>query len=135
MTKQRKPTDDENTKRLMEAIAGCIGAVLALGTVAVIVWHGINGDGGPPVIVVESQIVHAVENGFVLELAIANRGNATATQVLVEGTLASGGEIVETSEATFDYVPSRSRRTGGLFFAADPRTHDVAVRAKGYTDP
>ena len=135
MAKRKAPPEDDAAKQRLETAAGILGAILALGTIGIIVWDGIAGEGGPPIVVVEAESVHAGENGFVLELSVFNRGQATAAQVAVEGTLSRDGEVVETSEATFDYVPSGSRRRGGLFFAADPRDHDVAVRAKGYVDP
>ena len=134
MAKRTKP-DDEGAKRILEAIAGGIGALLALATIGIIVWDGVSGDGTPPIVIVEPGAVHAHAKGFVLELSAFNRGDATAAQVTVEGTLSLDGEVVETSETTFDYLPSGSRSNGGLFFQADPRAHDVAVRAKGYVDP
>lgn len=125
----------DDTKRLLEAVAGGLGAVLALGTIAILVYEGATAGDGPPAVVVQPEDVYPVENGFVLKLTVTNRGAATAAEVQVEGTLASGGEVVETSETVFDYLPSQSRRKGGLFFTADPRDHEVAVRAKGYVDP
>jgi len=135
MAKPGANRKEDDTKRLLEAVAGGIGAALALGTIAIITWDGMTAGDGPPVVVVQTEDVHEVANGYVLELAVTNSGARTAVQVSVEGVLASGGETVETSGTTFDYVPSRSRRKGGLFFAADPRAYDVTVRAKGYVDP
>jgi uncharacterized protein (TIGR02588 family) len=43
--------------------------------------------------------------------------------------------VVETSETTFDYVPSRSQREGGLVFTADPRGYALTLQAKGYIEP
>jgi uncharacterized protein (TIGR02588 family) len=132
---KRTKSEDEDAKRVLEAIAACVGAFLALATIGIIVWDGISADGTPPIVTVESGAVHAHTNGFVLEISASNSGDATAAEVAVEGTLSREGEIVETSETTFGYLPSGSRSHGGLFFQADPRAHDVAVRAKGYVDP
>ena len=41
----------------------------------------------------------------------------------------------ETAEATFDFLPARSRREGGLYFTNDPRIGALTLRAKGYADP
>ena len=132
---KRTKSEDEDAKRILEAIAAYVGAFLALATIGIIVWDGISADGTPPIVTVESGAVHAHANGFVLEISALNSGDATAAEVAVEGTLSREGEIVETSETTFGYLPSGSRSHGGLFFQADPRAHDVAVRAKGYVDP
>jgi uncharacterized protein (TIGR02588 family) len=109
--------------------------MFALVTLGIIVWDGIAGDGSPPEIVVEPLAVHAHEGGYVVELLVENRGDTTAAAVAVEGTLARAGAAVETSTASFDYVPSRSQRRGGLFFTADPREYDATVRATGYAEP
>ncbi len=132
---KRMKSEDEGAKRVLEAIGGGVGALIALATIGIIVWDGVSGGGTPPLVAVQPGAVHAHANGFVLELSASNSGDATAAQVTVEGTLSREGEIVETSETTFDYLPSGSRRHGGLFFHADPRAHDIAVRAKGYVDP
>jgi uncharacterized protein (TIGR02588 family) len=45
------------------------------------------------------------------------------------------GNRVSTSEAVLDYVPPRSGREGGLWFAGDPRAGRLTLRATGYAEP
>jgi uncharacterized protein (TIGR02588 family) len=135
MTKRERNGENEETKLLLESVAGAVGGILAIGTIAILLWDGVTNRHRPPIVVVEARNMHAVESGFVLEIVAMNRGDEPASQVRVEGTLGAAGEIVETSETVFDYVPGGSRRTGGLFFAADPSGHEVELRAKGYVDP
>lgn len=127
--------EKERPKRRLEAIAATLGAILALGTMAIVIWDGITGDGTPPIVLIERIGVYEHENGFVLEFAAVNRGGETASQVKVEGTLSRDGAIAETSETTFDYVPKASRRRGGLFFSVDPREYDLKMGATGYVKP
>jgi uncharacterized protein (TIGR02588 family) len=131
----RQAREDERGKRRLEAIAAVLGAVLALGTIGVIVWDGFSSSGRPPVIVVQPLGAQASDGGYVLEISVTNAGGEAAAAVVVEGTLSRNGEVVETSDTTFDYVAEASHRRGGLFFSEDPRTLDVSVRAKGFVDP
>ena len=74
-------------------------------------------------------------HGYRVNLVIENRGNATAAALVVEGTLRRNGKVVETSEATLDYVSAGSRRDVVLFFTNDPRQGDLVVRPLGYVEP
>ncbi|HEX9903874.1 MAG TPA: TIGR02588 family protein [Propylenella sp.] len=136
MSRQRQqPSEDERTKRRLEAIAATAGAILALGTIGIVGWNGVTGDDTPPIVIVEPLGVHEHEDGYVLEVLVFNRGDETAAAVTVEGALRRDGTVVATAEATFDYVARGSRRRGGLYFAEDPRRYDVKVRALGYIEP
>ncbi len=135
MPDKEKGGPDDPAKRWLEAVASIIGAVLAIGTLAIIVWDGVQDAGKPALITVRSEAVHEYAGGYVVEIVALNSGDETAADLLVEGTLGRGGQIVETSEATFDYVPSRSERRGGLIFTLDPKGLELRLRAKGYIEP
>ncbi len=122
-------------KRRLEAIAAAIGAVLALATLGIIVWDGISDQGRPALVTLRAGAVTEHEAGYVVEVVAENSGDATAAALLVEGSLRQGDQVVETSETTFDYVPSRSQREGGLVFTADPRAYALTLQAKGYIEP
>ena len=122
-------------KRRLEAASALVGAALAAATLAVIIWDGVGGEGRPALVNLQAGAVHPHAAGFVVEVVAHNAGDETAADLLVEGTLMRGEEAVETSEATFDYVPSQSRRRGGLVFSQDPRRFELKLRAKGYVEP
>jgi uncharacterized protein (TIGR02588 family) len=132
---KRDRTPDSPAKRRLEAIAAAIGAVLALTTLGIIVWDGMRDAGRPALITLSAGAVTEHEGGYVVEVVARNSGDATAAALLVEGSLRQGDRVVETSETTFDYVPSRSEREGGLAFAADPRAYALTLQAKGYIEP
>jgi uncharacterized protein (TIGR02588 family) len=79
--------------------------------------------------------VTPTRNGYVVTFRATNQGDVTAADLMVEGELLSGAEIVERSSAALSYVPPRSQRLGGLFFTRDPRTLDLKLRATGYEQP
>lgn len=133
-----KDSDDgaeSPAKRRLEAVAATIGALLALATLGMILWDGFTGGDAPPEIVLEQVRVVEQAGGFLVEIEALNRGDRTATAVEVVGELRRGEEVVEESRASFDYVPSRSSREGGLFFRADPRQLPLTLRATGYAEP
>jgi uncharacterized protein (TIGR02588 family) len=135
MPKKPAPREESRAKRRLETIAAAIGAILAVATLAIIAWDGIADQGRPALITLRAEAVHPHENGFVIEIVAHNGGDDTAAELLVEGALQQGGEIVETSEVLFDYVPSRSSRRGALYFRQDPRQFALQLRAKGYREP
>jgi uncharacterized protein (TIGR02588 family) len=118
-----------------EWVVAAIGAALVAATIGYLVWLAISRDeASPDVRVVEAGVVE-VQDGWLVKFRAANVGGQAAAELLVEGELAGPEGVLETSEATIDYLPPRSEREGGLFFARDPREHEVRLRAKGYVDP
>ncbi len=132
---EKKQQGESPAKRRLETIAASIGAILALSTIGVIVWDGVADEGGPALITLRAGAVHPHEAGFVVEIVAENSGDETAAELLVEGALRRGAEEIETSEASFDYVPSRSIRRGALHFSEDPREYELELRPKGYREP
>ena len=102
-----KRDGETEAKRRLEGVAGCVGAVLALATLGIIVWDGKTGGAAPPWSPWRRSPSIRTTAEFVLEVLARNEGGATAAQVVVEGELRRGGESVETSQTTFDYVPPR----------------------------
>jgi uncharacterized protein (TIGR02588 family) len=127
--------EESQARKRFEAVAAILGAIAALATLGIIVWDGIRGDDGPPELTVETVAVHEQGGSYVLEILVSNSGDNAAAAVTVRGELSRDGEVIAESEASFDYVASRSRRRGGLIFAEDPRDYQVTVRTLGYTDP
>lgn len=120
----------------LEWIASAIGLVLVLAVVAVIGREALSGEAGQvPAIEVAAVRVAPAGSGFVVGFDALNRSGGTAAAVEIEGVLKDGETIVETSEATIDYVPAHSRRAGGLFFREDPRRHALELRPLGYQTP
>jgi len=126
---------EDPVKSRLEAIAAAVGAVLALCTLGVIVWDGVRDRDRPALVTLTAEAIHAHEAGFVVEIVAFNSGDETAADLLVEGTLRQGEQVVETSEATFDYVPIRSERRGALVFSQDPRRFVLELKTKGYIEP
>lgn len=130
-----RPSPGAKGTPLLEWIAGAIGLALVLLTAGVIGHEALFGDPSPPAVTVQQGQIHAVKGGWLVEIAAVNSGGSPASQVAVEGELTLSGQPPETAEASFDYVPDHSSRPGGLFFTRDPHGGQLALRAKGYTEP
>jgi uncharacterized protein (TIGR02588 family) len=133
-------TDDEAqaSRRPIPAtewVVAAIGAALVAGTIGYLVFLALSRDEAPPDVQVVAGSVHAVQDGYVVEFRAINAGAKAAAELLIEGELEGPDGVVETSEATIDYLPPRSEREGGLIFKEDPRRLELRLSAKGYVDP
>jgi uncharacterized protein (TIGR02588 family) len=118
-----------------EWVAGIVGFALTSATLVFLLYRGLTDGPALPDIVVEAEQVVEVSQGYMVPIRAVNRGSRTAADVKIEGELSSGGAVHETAETTFDYVPSRSERRGGLFFSKDPRQGQLTLRPKGFETP
>jgi uncharacterized protein (TIGR02588 family) len=128
-------TNVKSKPPILEWVASGIGLVLTMFLILVIGWEGIRGSKSVPSISVNAVETVRTNDGFTVRIVVRNDGSETASDVVVEGELRRGDEIVETRETTFPYVPGKSEREGGLFFSGDPRKFDVILNALGYTAP
>jgi uncharacterized protein (TIGR02588 family) len=120
-----------------EKVAGAVSLLLVLGVIGFLLYEAFQPQTAPE-IVTEVQSITPQPGGYLVQFQASNRGRQTAASVLVEGALydpAGSGEPIETAEATFDYIPDQSDRTGSLVFARDPRQYDLRLQVKGFMDP
>lgn len=111
------------------------GALILFGTIGYMTYYGLTQPDGPPKIAFMHGPVEEAPGGYVMQFTARNDGLSTAAALKVTGQLLEGGQVVEESEATLDYVPEQSERKGGLFFEQDPRQHEVMLQSKGYAKP
>ncbi len=120
---------------LSEWLVAGLGALMVLGAIAYLVHHSLGRERTPPDIRLTTERVIELSNGFLVQFRARNEGRSAAAEVVIEGELAAPGGVNEVSEVTLDYLPPRSGREGGLFFAHDPRAGDLRLRAKGFARP
>jgi len=130
------PTKGTTDTPLLEWIAAGIGLLLLLTLIAVIAREAIAEEHKElPAIELAVRGMAPAGTGFVVEVEATNRSGGTAAAVEIEAILKTGVTIVETSSASFDYVPGHSKATGGVFFTRDPRGHTLEVRPTGFQTP
>lgn len=111
------------------------GAALVIGSLAFMGYQALGVPDTPPSVFLQAGPAFRNGRDYLLPFTARNTGRRTAAQVIVEGRLSRGGEIVETARATIDYLPPRSERKAGLFFARNPADFRLELRALGYQEP
>lgn len=139
MPEERERTANEGRSvgtPLLEWIFACLGLLVVAGFLGAIGWQAWGGrEGQLPVLVTRVDKILPQAGDWLVEVTVVNRGSRTAANVQVEAALRGPEGVLERSSVVFDYVPSRSQRTGGLLFDSDPRGEALEVRAVGWTDP
>lgn len=116
-------------------IVAAAGALLFIGCLAVLGYDAFTGNGRPPELVASADSTTRTDAGWLVHVTVRNTGGATASNVVISGVLMAGDSTVEESEFPLDFVPERSRRTGGLYFTHDPTVGRLIVRAVGFAAP
>jgi uncharacterized protein (TIGR02588 family) len=120
---------------IWEWIVALIGVVCVLGVIGLLGYEALYSERSLPAIAVHVETIAPTHGGYLVQIRVQNEGGTTAAEVTVEGTLTQGGEEIETSAVTLDYVPAHSERRAGLYFTTDPRQGALTLRATGYRTP
>ena len=118
-----------------EWASGGLGLALVVGMVGFIGFNALTTDPFVPTITLDHLGTERTPGGHVVKFRARNSGAATAAALTISGELYDGSTLLESSEATIDYLPPRARRHGGLIFQNDPSAHDLRLEARGYVDP
>jgi len=137
VTANREPRKKRNASEapLAEWVVGGLGLLLTAAAIAVLATEALQRDRTPPAVSVATLGVNPQPAGWLVEILVSNDGGKTAAALSVEGSLAGSDGIVETSQATIDYLPPYSRRRAGLFFTHDPAGLELELRPMGYEEP
>ncbi|MBA2239604.1 MAG: hypothetical protein H0W24_13045 [Lysobacter sp.] len=132
---QEKP-EGHAKKPMLEWVSAGIGLALTLAMLGFLGWKAIDtSEAVPPAVAIDTGAITRVGAGYVVEITATNESATTAAGVEVEGRIMREGRVLATSTVTFDYVPGRSSRHGGMFFEQDPAAGMLQARALGYSDP
>ena len=119
----------------VEWLIGGISAALVVALLGYLAYRGLATDGRPPEFAVAVEKIDRLGERFHVSVAVSNSGGATAAGVIVRATLGEQGELIETGEIEFDYLPAGSTRRGAFVFANDPASRELELSVLGYTDP
>lgn len=112
-----------------------VGLALVVGVIGYMARYALTAGSVVPDVTVERVSTHATRGGHIVRFRARNHASAVAASLRIEGELRQGSSVVETSDATLDYLPSFSERRGGLFFQRDPEGYELRLVSKGYTEP
>jgi uncharacterized protein (TIGR02588 family) len=119
----------------IEWIIGAIGLLIVLSAVGLLMYEAIGGDKSPPDVKLTVETMEQLRNGYLVKVRAVNEGGEPAARVAIEVELLNDGEIVESGETQFEYLPAHSKREAGVFFTRDPRQGELRLKARGYEEP
>jgi uncharacterized protein (TIGR02588 family) len=121
-----------------EWAAAAVGAAILVAIVGYLIYESIvrPPEARPEIVVTGEAPVPLGDGAFLVPIEVRNRGHVTGAGVNVSGALVGpDGTVIEESAVTFGFVAQHSTETGGLYFAADPRSLRLVLRVEGFTDP
>lgn len=119
----------------VEWVVAAISGVIVAGAIGFMLYDAIAAPSTPPAIELRVDTTLAVPGGYLVQFTALNTGTTTAASVQIEGSLMQDTTELEKSQTTLDFVPTQSRRRGGLYFSGDPRSYRLELRPVGYTLP
>lgn len=120
---------------MLEWAIAALSAAMVLLLAGFLLYDALTRIDSPPDLSVRQDSVVARSAGHLAAVTVANDGGRTAASVHVRGELMLGDSVLETSDATIDYVPVGARRNAGLQFERDPAGHTTRIRVIGYEEP
>lgn len=118
-----------------EWAAAIISTVLVSAMLVFTIRQAVTSGSLPPLISVRADTIIETDAGYLVMFTASNSGDETAAAVHVGGALMRDSVTVEQSDATIDYVPPQSSRTGGILFSKDPRLYRLHLRTLGFGLP
>ncbi|CUX68194.1 conserved hypothetical protein [Agrobacterium tumefaciens str. Kerr 14] len=131
----RRPHSEKEDPHWVEWAVGIVSSLLVLTIMGWVGLEAITEEDQSPSFRTAIVRKNAIESGFRLEFEIENLSTRTAAAVVVRGEARDGDTVIESAEATIDYVPAQSKSSGAIIFSADPGEKAVWVGAVGYSDP
>lgn len=118
-----------------EWVAASVGLLLVVASLGYLTYDAVAATPDAPAPAIEVIAVKQQDSRYLVRVRVHNRARATAEGLRITGLLKRNGEVVESTEAEFRYLPGRSWREGGLFFSRDPAAFELELGPKGYQKP
>ena len=119
----------------IEWLIGGVSGVVVVGMIGFVFFQAISRSVSGPAMEVIAVGVEERQLSYHVGFRVKNRGDTTAADVMISGTLESEGEVIESVEVAVDYVPGNSVRTGGMIFVHNPSQYQLRLLATAYNDP
>lgn len=132
-----KETQEESDRRtpVIEWVFGAVSATLVAGLVFFLGYQALFGDARPPHLEVSIERIERIDNGVVVIIAIANRGDEAASAVTVYASAPDISGSALQKQVEFDFVAAHSKRRGAFMFSESVTTDDLHIEVGGYTEP
>lgn len=118
----------------IEWVFAAVSGVLVLGLVAFLGYQALFGERGPANLVVSIERVERMDNGTMVTVAVANRGDKAAASVTVDAALSAAAGEVPAKQISFDYIAAHAIRRGAFLFPKAISAKDLDIAVGGYSE-
>lgn len=130
-----KRHQDRGSPHPIEWTVGVASAILVAGLISMTAYEAFTNADTPPQLAVARLVAAPGQPENQVRFEIVKSADTTAAGVLVHGEIRNENGVVETAEATFDYVPAQSKAAGALIFLSAIKGKELTIHAAGYADP
>lgn len=113
-------TDEDQTRdgssRAVEWVVAT-GSTLLVGAMMIyLALQAVSGHDRPPDFAIVAESLDRIDAGTLVKVAVYNRGDVAAAEVLLIASVGAPEGTVERREIIFDHLPAHSVRRGALIF-------------------
>lgn len=120
---------------LWEKLVGLLGFVLICLTVIYLVWSAFSNANQPPYIQFSVVKIEALEQKYLVLVDVKNRGDKTASDLLLEARLTSAEGSRQSATSQVSYLAPSSSQRVGFYFTSDPAEGELSFTPIGYQEP
>jgi uncharacterized protein (TIGR02588 family) len=120
---------------LLEWIVSITGTLIFFFTLSFVLYNAVTNSHSPADINIRVLSFQPNGNDFLLNIEVENKGDASVEGLEIAAILQDNESEIERGVTTFDYVPGRSKRKGGIFFKKNPGDYQIQLRPLGFEEP
>lgn len=119
----------------IEWVVGAVSAILVGCLILYLGYQALFGQTRPPDLVTTVERIDKLNNGTVIMVAVANRGDEAAAAVTVFASASDASGRALRKQIEFDYIAAHAVRRGAFVFPGPISSDAVDVDIGGYTEP
>jgi uncharacterized protein (TIGR02588 family) len=135
MEKKSSALDDARRIPRSEWAVAIGGLVLVVGVIAYLIQVALTDKDTPPDITVTAVDVAPASGGYLVRIEAFNSGGQAAADVRIDATLRQDGAAIERRDLSFDFLPTRSKRRGGVVFRHNPDAFQMELSVVSHREP
>ncbi len=132
---EKEQTRSEKARPAVEWIFGSVSAAVVVGLVLFLGYQALFGDNRPPELSVSFEGVDQFDNGTVVMVAVANRGDEAAAAVTVYASTPDASGRASQKQIEFDHIAAHAVRRGAFVFPGPVDPAALQLEIGGYAEP
>jgi len=134
MTSGTQDRSDEG-RPAIEWVVGAVSAILVACLILYLGYQALFGETRPPDLLPTVERIDQFNNGTVVMLAVANRGDEAAAAVTVFASASDASGRALRKQIEFDYIAAHAVRRGAFVFPGPISSDALDLEIGGYTEP